>query len=123
MKKMTALLCCFLIVLTVSGCGHTHKWVEATCTEPKTCTECGETEGDPLGHDWKEATCTEPKPVIVAERPKAKRLGMIGRNRPTTNQRLANDAVRPREKVLSRKPMTLLKTSRKTSLLQTDIFI
>lgn len=63
------------------------------------------------------------KPDIAAERPKAMRLGMIGRNRPTTNQRLANDAVRPREKVLSRKPMTLLMTSRKTSLLQTDIFI
>ena len=61
MKKMTALLFCFLIALTVSGCGHAHKWAEATCTEPKTCTECGETEGEALGHDWKEATCTEPK--------------------------------------------------------------
>lgn len=40
---------------------HTHKWVDATCTEPKTCSECGATEGDPLGHDWKDATATEPK--------------------------------------------------------------
>ena len=30
---------------------HTHVWRDATCTEPKTCTECGETEGEPLGHN------------------------------------------------------------------------
>ena len=35
---------------------HVHKWKEATCTEPKTCEECGETEGKPLGHDWKKET-------------------------------------------------------------------
>lgn len=45
----------------LTGCGHKHTWVEATCTEPRTCTECGETEGEPLGHTWAEATCTEPK--------------------------------------------------------------
>jgi hypothetical protein len=38
-----------------------HEWAEATCTEPKTCSRCGETEGEALGHDWAEATCTEPK--------------------------------------------------------------
>ena len=38
-----------------------HSWKEATCTEAKTCSVCGSTEGSPLGHDWKEATCTEPK--------------------------------------------------------------
>ena len=39
---------------------HVHEWVEATCTAPKTCKTCGETEGEALGHDWKEApkTCT-----------------------------------------------------------------
>ena len=44
---------------------HIHTWREATCTEPKTCTECGETEGAALGHQWdegaviREATCCE----------------------------------------------------------------
>ena len=38
-----------------------HEWAEATCTEPATCTKCGETEGEALGHDWEEATCTEPE--------------------------------------------------------------
>ena len=44
---------------------HVHTWREATCTEPKTCTVCGETEGEALGHQWddgrviKTATCQE----------------------------------------------------------------
>lgn len=38
-----------------------HEWTEATCTEPKTCEKCGETEGGALGHRWIDATCTEPK--------------------------------------------------------------
>lgn len=48
-----------------SACGHEHTWIAATCTEPKTCTVCGETEGKALGHtttDWtvvEEATCSE----------------------------------------------------------------
>ena len=36
-----------------------HDWKEATCTEPKTCTICNRTEGEPLGHILSEATCTE----------------------------------------------------------------
>ena len=42
-----------------------HDWKEATCTEPRTCTICGATEGEPSGHSWKEATCTEPKTCTV----------------------------------------------------------
>lgn len=33
-------------------CKAGHTWVEATCTEPKTCSVCGATEGEALGHDW-----------------------------------------------------------------------
>ncbi|MBR4419401.1 MAG: RICIN domain-containing protein, partial [Clostridia bacterium] len=36
-----------------------HKWQEATCTEPKTCPLCKETEGEALGHKGGTATCTE----------------------------------------------------------------
>ncbi len=41
-----------------------HEWKEADCTTPKTCTICGQTEGEALGHEiseWKietEASCT-----------------------------------------------------------------
>ena len=40
---------------------HTHKWVAATCTAPKTCSECKVTEGIVKAHSWKSATCTAPK--------------------------------------------------------------
>jgi hypothetical protein len=56
---------------TCSVCGATegnalgHSWNVATCTEPKTCAVCGTTEGNPLGHTWADATCTEPKSCSV----------------------------------------------------------
>lgn len=38
---------------------HTHSWVAATCTNPKTCSSCGATEGSALGHSpGSAATCT-----------------------------------------------------------------
>ena len=55
-KKLISLLLIAAMVLTLCACGHQHTWVEATCTEPKTCSECGETEGEPLGHQFSEAT-------------------------------------------------------------------
>ena len=40
-----------------------HRWEDATCTKPKTCSICGKTDGDALGHSYQEAvtapTCTE----------------------------------------------------------------
>ena len=53
------------MMLAVTGCGHEHTWTEATCTAPKTCDSCGETEGDVLEHTWVEATCTAPKTCSV----------------------------------------------------------
>lgn len=52
-------LCCML-VLTGCFCKH-EQWNEATCVTPKTCAECGETEGEALGHVWYAATCEQPK--------------------------------------------------------------
>jgi len=34
-----------------------HNWVKATCTAPKTCTICNETEGEELGHSYEENKC------------------------------------------------------------------
>lgn len=59
MKKVFALFL-ILSLFLLSGCGHEHSWQEASCTQPKTCTECGETEGEPLGHSPSEATVWEP---------------------------------------------------------------
>ena len=51
----------FVIAAGDADCEHV--WVDADCTTPKTCSECGATEGEALGHDWEiiseeEATCT-----------------------------------------------------------------
>ncbi len=61
MKRMIALLLILSFALSLTGCGCKHTWVEATCTAPKTCSQCGETEGDVLPHTWEEAACTAAK--------------------------------------------------------------
>ena len=61
MRRAITLLFALALTLGLGGCGHTHTWTEATCTQPKTCLEDGVTEGEPLGHDWRAATCTQPK--------------------------------------------------------------
>lgn len=33
-----------------------HSWVDATCTEPKTCSVCGQTEGEATGHIYDKLT-------------------------------------------------------------------
>lgn len=61
MKKIISLISLLTLVLCIlTGCGHTHTFADATCTVAKTCTECGEIEGEPLGHDWKWADCENP---------------------------------------------------------------
>ena len=52
MKKVLVLFLTSLIVSILFACGHEHVWTDATCTTPKTCSECGETEGEALGHTW-----------------------------------------------------------------------
>ena len=37
-----------------------HNWIDATCTAPKTCSECGATEGEKLGHTEEIIPCKEP---------------------------------------------------------------
>ena len=55
------------IIYKCSGCGATkteeqaalgHAWQDATCTEPKKCTRCGETSGSALGHNINGIKCT-----------------------------------------------------------------
>ena len=71
--------CLFIIlfVFTLSGCGHEHIYTDATCTTPKTCTACGETEGDTLGHNFLEATCETPE---ICERCGETRGDALGHN-------------------------------------------
>lgn len=52
-----------------------HKWVKATCETPKTCSVCKKTEGEPLGHKWEEATCKTPRTCSVCKKTEGKPLG------------------------------------------------
>jgi len=65
MKKVLSAVLILLMVLSLTACGCKHEWAEADCTAPKTCTLCGETEGEPLAHTWAEASCAAPKTCTV----------------------------------------------------------
>lgn len=70
-----AILIC--ISLFVSGCGHEHVWNDATCDLPKTCSECGTTEGDATGHVWVNAVCEAPKTCSVCRATEGEALGHV----------------------------------------------
>ena len=56
---------------TCSECGETegealgHSWAEVTCAAPKTCKNCGLTEGEALEHTWTEANFQSAKTCTV----------------------------------------------------------
>lgn len=67
MKKILCTLLALTLIFTLASCEesgggeeHTHTWVEATCTAPKTCSICGKTEGKALGHDMQPAAGDQP---------------------------------------------------------------
>ncbi len=74
-KKMVTGMLAVSLVFMMTGCCLSHGWQEATCTEPKTCSKCGETEGEALGHTWEEVTCTEPKTCSVCQETEGEALG------------------------------------------------
>lgn len=61
MKKIALVLLLLCLVCALTACSCDHEWQEASCEAPKTCTLCGETEGEVLPHVWNEATCVNPK--------------------------------------------------------------
>lgn len=64
-NKVVLALITLAMSVVLSACGHEHEWEDATCTEPKTCSKCGETEGEALEHTWIEANYQEPKTCSV----------------------------------------------------------
>ena len=64
-KKVGLCLLLIIFVFLFAGCSCAHEWESATCTLPKTCPLCGETEGEPLGHAWLDATCVAPQTCSV----------------------------------------------------------
>ncbi len=54
-------------IYTCTVCGYSyeeviseigHKWTNATCTVPKTCSTCGTTDGNSLGHNYVDGKCS-----------------------------------------------------------------
>lgn len=64
-RKSFPVLILTLCLLLLAGCGCQHEWKEATCSQPRTCAKCAETEGEPLEHEWREATCTQAKTCVL----------------------------------------------------------
>ena len=74
MKKITLIPLLILCVFMLFGCGCQHNWKEATCTEPKKCLNCNETEGEALGHSWVDATCTSPRMCSTCNKTEGEKL-------------------------------------------------
>ena len=74
-KKIGIIITALLCILILTGCGCEHEWQEATCDAPKTCKECGATEGEKLEHKWLEATCDDPETCSICGRTVGFKLG------------------------------------------------
>ena len=71
-----AILGIFVISVVIGAFGgHQHIWSEATCLSAKTCSECGETEGEALAHTWQNATCADPQICSVCGERDGEALG------------------------------------------------
>lgn len=78
MKRKLSVFCLFVVCLLMfTGCCFHREWYAATCTDPKTCVECGETEGEALGHVWTDATCTDPKTCTTCRLTEGDALGHV----------------------------------------------
>ena len=75
MKKMSVLILVLAFMLVLTGCCFHKEWYVATCTDPKTCAECGETEGEALGHTWTDATCEDAKTCQTCHMTEGEALG------------------------------------------------
>ena len=74
-KKVRYGIVLISVMVCLSGCCLRHEWQDATCTSPRTCIKCGETEGEALGHEWQDATCTSPQICIKCGETEGEALG------------------------------------------------
>jgi ribosomal protein S27E len=75
-RKIVLLLICALLLAALTACHRHRPGPEATCTEPQTCTVCGEVLAEATGHTpGDEATCTEPQTCAVCGAVLAKATG------------------------------------------------
>ena len=60
-RKLSVLILILVLAMVFTGCCKHEQWTEANCTTAKTCVECGEVEGEPLGHIWQPRTTEVPE--------------------------------------------------------------
>lgn len=72
MKRFLTMILALVLICCFAGCGDfnsytddfdglggcNHSWMSATCTKPKKCSICEETQGSSLGHDYSNGYCT-----------------------------------------------------------------
>jgi len=76
MKKIPLFAMMLALVLVLSACGCKHEtWLAADCVTPKTCAQCGETEGEALGHTWADPACETPKTCTLCGETEGAALG------------------------------------------------
>lgn len=75
MKRLLIIALAAVMLLALTGCCLRHEWVDADCVNPKTCSKCGETEGEALGHSWVDADCVNPKTCSVCGETEGSALG------------------------------------------------
>ena len=64
-NKIILVMLSLVLAFGLTGCCMSHEWTDATCSSPKTCSKCGETEGEVINHEWTDATCSAPKTCSV----------------------------------------------------------
>ena len=72
MKRFSITLL-LLALMLLSACGCKHTFSAATCTEPETCTACGETNGEALGTTGSPPPAQRPNAAAAAAQNRAKR--------------------------------------------------
>ncbi len=74
-KKITIFIILLSLLLSLCSCECKHEWKKATCDSPKTCIECGVTEGEVLPHIWADATCEIAKTCENCKKTEGEALG------------------------------------------------
>ncbi len=66
MKRLISFALVLAFVFSMAACGCKHEWQDATCTAPKTCSLCGETEGEAAGHQPGKQTVADVDPAHLS---------------------------------------------------------
>ena len=74
-RSISIILVMAMVMGMLCGCCLRHDWQEASCEAPKTCSECGKTEGEALGHTWADATCDAPQTCTGCGKTEGEALG------------------------------------------------